>query len=683
MTRFLLSLVVLYSFACSRVESLDVAEDISPDSPLEIAVLTSPSTKGVVVEEPVDMGSVGIYCAMTGVASWSSGADFSKLPNQRYYFSDDEVWTIDGDAVSWGYDSFSDKYTFFAYSPYYEDAQGVTPSLDGGELVIDYTVPPLSEDQPDLMYAMPRKDIYPQTGGAVSLTFYHTLACVSFGIVSSTNRRITAIEITGVNNSGRLVWDYTNGSPEWSLGELGDDSFSVAVEDYILDDDDSAQLNTDKGYLMMIPQQLTDGALVVLTLDDNDTRSLTIPAGSVWEAGSKYDYTIRLDDEECDYYYRSNNQSNCYIINPTAGEDTVVQIPVEDRINNYWLNYGYYYYPLRILPDTPLEEFSVSLLWDDFVSDLEFDYEFLRDVDGKVALRLYFEAEYQEGNLLFAVLGAEGTYSKDLLWSWHLWFTDYNPNMIASENRQKIVAGVEMEYTLDGYEGAVHRYADAADVDEDSAVWSGMYKDKFIMDRNIGELSDHSEKYGVGSIYYQYGRKDPFPGSSGVYTVNKGELELQAVDGYSIWMSIYDPYVFYTPKYDWFFGWCDDSTALDAIYIWYDKAVTAEGYTEGKSLFDPSPLGWRVPVSDTWSSFKTSEDGQVSESVKRFYPYYFGYRDPFDDATLTEGQEVGYVWSANQMDGESSYCFSYSDTNSTPLDVRYALYALPVRAIEE
>lgn len=688
MTRFLLSLTVLTSIACSRVESLDIAEDISPDSTLEISVMTSPSTKGVVVEEPVDMFSIGVYCAMTGGDPWSSDADFSKLPNRRYYFSDDEEWTIYGVSELWGYTSIYDKYTFFAYSPYYEDTKGVTPRLDEGELVIDYTVPTLSVDQPDLMYAMPRKDIYPQVAGCVALTFYHTLSCVSFGIVSSTNRKIKAIEISGVVNSGSLKWDYTAGSPKWSLGELSDDdeAFSVDVEDYTLDDDDTAQLNTEIGYLMMIPQQLTEGAQVVLTLDNDETRSLTIPAGSVWEAGSKYHYTIRLDDEECDYYYRYTKQSNCYIINPTPGESTVIQIPVEDRINNYWLNYGYYYYPLRIMPDTSIEEFYVGHIWDDFDSDLEFEYEYLRDVDGKLAVRLTFSEEYQEGNFLFTVQGAVGTYSRENLWSWHLWFTDYNPDKIALENRNNIVEGVEMEYTLDGYEGAVHRYADADDVDESSAVWGsrGIYKDKFIMDRNIGERSEPKKAYGAGSVYYQFGRKDPFPGSDGEYKVNSGEFSVTETFGYPIWLTIYRPYEYLVPQVDRIFSWCSDTTVLDALYIWYDKAVLVDGYNEGKSIFDPSPLGWRVPVSATWSNFKSTKHGQVPESVRRFYPYYNGYRDALDEeADLAKGNVAGYVWSANQMDDQSSYCFSYSHTDSNPLDDLYASYGLPVRAIQE
>ncbi|MFI3292174.1 MAG: fimbrillin family protein [Rikenellaceae bacterium] len=682
MIRIFFSLVMLFLLSCSEVESLDVDNAMTPNSPLQIDVSTESITKGEMVYEPEDMGSIGLYCAMTGDEYWSTITRFSKMENQRYYISDSGDWVIDGEVVLWGYESATDRYTFFAYSPHSKDTKGVTPSIVDGELVINYSIPGNSIDQPDLMLAMPRKDIYAQiVGGAVSLDFYHTLSSVSFSIVSTAVEKIVGVEITGVINEGSLSWDYDLNEPQWSLEGVTTDTFSVDIEtDYTLDNENSGQLNTERGYLMMIPQELTNGAEVIVTLDSGEQKSLTIPEGSVWEAGKTYNYVIRLDTE-CDFLFTSDQISNCYIINPTVGKETIIQIPIQERINDFWKNYSGYN-TKKIKAANTTDDFTVAMVWEDFDGDtFTFDYTVLYDADGNMAVKFIIPEEFQEGNFIFAVQDDDGTGSKSTLWSWHLWFTDYNPDVIADKNIDNIELGVDKEYTLSGYEGAVHRYKDAS---SSGGVWSGMYKDKFIMDRNIGERNEPATNYGAGTVYYQFGRKDPFPGNGAIYSTGATQPSARSVSGLNYYVSVEFSDDFFITGSSSSGNWCGETAARFANCIWFDKNVSLTDEV-GKSIFDPSPLGWRIPVSDTWSSFdKTGSTQKNYSNTKSVGVYnYYGCRNAVKNNILTDWGDIGYVWSANPIGTETGYCLYTTDEVVTSPFSAFMTYGFPIRAIQE
>ncbi|MFI3305542.1 MAG: fimbrillin family protein [Rikenellaceae bacterium] len=691
MNRIFCPLVLFVVFACGCAESLDEASSVSPGSVIDILTVTAPDTRGVVVGRPDDMLSLGIYCAYSGSDVWKSGVEFAKLNDDRFSLSSDGRWSMDGVGVDWGYESLSDHYTFLAYSPHVDDAEGISSRIVDGELIIDYRVPSSSADQPDLMYAEPRRDINPQLGGSVSLLYHHTLASVSFSVVSSNGVMIDDIYIKGIVGDGSLGWDYGTNAPLWIPGDVSKEYFMVEVGDYVSSANSSVRVNSDGGYLMMIPQKLTDGVEVLLMLDNGEQRSLTIPAGSEWVAGAMYNYEINLDGDECYFVYDSDQQSNCYIINPVKGKRSIIQIPIEDRINYFWENYTNNK-DVRISTSTSTDEVFVDMVWHDFDEQFEFLYDVVYDDDEKMAVLFDVDSKYREGNFVFVVYQIEingNQLNKSPLWSWHLWFTDYNPDAIAAANIDKIQMGVDSAYELDGYEGAVHRYKDGADAGE--CVWSGIYGDKFIMDRNIGERDEFVGDYGVGSVYYQFGRKDPFPGNSARDASGRRwqpSTRTTSSLGFdeSVWYN--DDYVASTSSGSG--NWSDEEAARKYSCIWFDSAIPLSGYDEGKSIFDPSPLGWRVPVSDTWSDFDDndlnydlSDDDECDDkpSVGRYS--YYGYRDPYNKSTPSLSGVEGSVWSANPCDAERGYYLRYSTSKIRSPRKRSMIYGLPVRAIQE
>lgn len=176
-----------------------------------------------------------------------------------------------------------------------------------------------------------------------------------------------------------------------------------------------------------------------------------------------------------------------------------------------------------------------------------------------------------EGNALVA-LKVDG----DVFWSWHIWITRYSPNEPANQ----------------------------------MATNNGP---QILMDRNLGATSSVYGEDGVIGYLYQWGRKDPIP-SLGAWTeLDRGESydivrDMWDIDGNPVVLakqpasadetanlvsSIQNPFAFITTDTapnDWF---------SPAFNRGNDRWI---GRGNSKTIFDPCPKGWRVPVSGEGSS---------------------------------------------------------------------------------
>lgn len=171
------------------------------------------------------------------------------------------------------------------------------------------------------------------------------------------------------------------------------------------------------------------------------------------------------------------------------------------------------------------------------------------------------------GNALVAATDSDGK----ILWSWHLWITDYDPaNDFTTEPNS---AGT---------------------------TWT-------FMDRNLGAVSAERGSFDNFGMLYQWGRKDPFPGAASFTVMNEdysyavdGEPTLYDIDNNvlpkvsskaayngTLALSIENPDVFYAvgdyPSGDWIDVSDDD--------YWGGESME-------KTIYDPSPVGYRVPVCD-------------------------------------------------------------------------------------
>ena len=165
---------------------------------------------------------------------------------------------------------------------------------------------------------------------------------------------------------------------------------------------------------------------------------------------------------------------------------------------------------------------------------------------------IYFEtaATFKEGNALIAAKDADD----NILWSWHIWFTDQPQGQVYYNN-----AGT-------------------------------------MMDRNLGATSATPGDVEARGLLYQWGRKDPFLGSSKSTITGPSTVSSDSSYG-TITYATAHPTTFITgnssSNYDW--------------YYTGDKATDNTRWTTSsstKSIYDPCPAGWRVPDGDgsgVWS----------------------------------------------------------------------------------
>ena len=374
--------------------------------------------------------------------------------------------------------------------------------------------------------------------------------------------------------------------------------------------------------------------------------------------------------------------TNCYMIHPkftktTNANGTVFELPI-DRVNEYWE-------PNKITNDT---EWRMYVIWQDIPSRSIYftNKEGTTKTDyfsgkGNTPAYFKFDDKYKNlapstttveeielyGNILVGLTtDTHKDYKGDqysYLWSWHLWVTDYNPdaaptptvaswtnnvnvNQLYTQNSNGSSLTADVSIDLQGYYfynnskympygNVQHYYHTRSEYwgtnTTSDEVWNGIYKDKWIMDRHLGSkiptnLDAKNATDGFG-LYYQYGRKDPFPYKS-TYDI-KGtsratSLWTNASGPVTIATGVQYPNNFYTTTVN-NGTWVSNATT----YSWYSP--TALTKTGQKTLFDPCPAGWCLPVYDVFDfAALSTSDYMYSSSSYTSVPLYNNFTVYYD-----------------------------------------------------
>ena len=314
---------------------------------------------------------------------------------------------------------------------------------------------------------------------------------------------------------------------------------------------------------------------------------------------------------------------------------------------------------------------AAVVLWESFGTDtapqegdlVKADVEYR---DGYV----YFSTAdtYKEGNAVIAVKDGNDTESTEddvILWSWHIWLTDqpvsqtYYVYDSANESFSEEVAGV-------------------------------------MMDRNLGATSAVKGDVGALGLLYQWGRKDPFLGSSSISDVTEAASTVtwpasvaSTSETGTIEYAVSHPTTFISynnNNRDWYYagGSTTDNTR----------------WTESKSVYDPCPYGWRVPdggVDGVWSTGKGSSlgyvgtydgtdkgmnfSGEFGTDQTIWYPAA-GYRYLSNGSLDSVGSD-GYYWSATPYDNNAYRLYFSNDGHVYPSAYNYRAYGYSVRCLQE
>ena len=303
---------------------------------------------------------------------------------------------------------------------------------------------------------------------------------------------------------------------------------------------------------------------------------------------------------------------------------------------------------------------SASILWETFGTDTAPE---MLDLISAICYKDNYIAfqtadSFKEGNAVIAAKDADG----NVLWSWHIWFTDQPKGQVYYNN-----AGT-------------------------------------MMDRNLGATSATPGDVGALGLFYQWGRKDPFLGSSSIreYVVAKSTITWPSTvssnsSNGTIEYATAHPTTFITgDEYnnDWYYT--GDSSTDNTRW------TTSES---SKSIYDPCPAGWRVPDGGSngiWSKALGSSlfftqsslynptnegmnfSGKFGSASTIWYPAS-GYRSYYLSDSIGYVSIGGYYWSASPRSYDAYYLYFYYNGDVFPsyYNRSYREYGRSVRCLQE
>ena len=211
----------------------------------------------------------------------------------------------------------------------------------------------------------------------------------------------------------------------------------------------------------------------------------------------------------------------------------------------------------------------------------------------------------QQANAVVAVRDGQG----QIMWSWHIWVTD------------RTLA--EVYHLQDGIDGSLDAYGmmkcnlgwvDGKEVYYNSRDLNFVFTQEYsglqgtLKVHQTGAAFDYKD---VGSTYYQWGRKDPLVALRNWSNVKASDYRLHETSdpkykykvgtgSVSLGTAIQNPNIFYTR------GSTTNWLSPDISSLW-DASITGGGEgdrdkkTSVKTIYDPSPRGYKVPVPRAFS----------------------------------------------------------------------------------
>ncbi|MEI3469741.1 MAG: DUF4906 domain-containing protein [Bacteroides intestinalis] len=387
---------------------------------------------------------------------------------------------------------------------------------------------------------------------------------------------------------------------------------------------------------------------------------------------------------------QNNPSSNCFVVKPNGFLSFEPYYRVETG--------GGYNFADYLSPhDENLKIASVGIIWQtkDCIGDnTNGTLVQLGENTGDIHQKIYVRTQ-KKGNALIGAYNSKG----DVLWSWHIWVTDHEP-----DNLGRAVT----YYTYD---------------------WdnNGIYPEKpriqgyAVMSCNLGALAENQKGIGTGlhrypdemtqafGMLYQWGRKDPFPPLRNVVSEhhdyndehtdlhydNSNQIEVHKTSGTdenklfhsvigstltgAVRHAIANPTVFITgtndvnrnesyvqQKSNYFNNgdWCPIGESDNKLWGGLEpasegmKAYTInqtnnvhiyDNYGTEKSIFDPCPTGWRVASGELWFEFTNTGLNPGSMSG-------INYDDKFSD---------GYGMNMYMQKWKDGPIFLFPDTGNT------------------
>lgn len=221
----------------------------------------------------------------------------------------------------------------------------------------------------------------------------------------------------------------------------------------------------------------------------------------------------------------------------------------------------------------------------------------------------------QQANAVLAVRDA----SNRIMWSWHIWVTErpvYTQRHILHDLFNSSNTYELMQCNLGWVDGKMVYYNQRDLTFRFTQAGSGKTAELKVTQK--GATFDYKD---VGSTYYQWGRKDPLVALKNWDSYRYEDFRLHETGDpdyvyryetgpTTIGNAIQHPNVFYTRGTTGAADWNGDHTTT--LWNTYENGGTLTSTTSVKTIYDPSPRGFKVPVPRAFAIWVNGHDGDES-----------------------------------------------------------------------
>lgn len=603
------------------------------------------------------------------------------MKDVKYTSTDGSVWNNNVGTFYWPVEG---DLHFYAYAPE-QPGQAGTFKLDkDAQTLTDFVPNTAAADQKDFVYAKSTGNNKANGTTGIDIDFQHALSEVTIAAKNENTTYtvdVTGVKIGNVIKKGTFTFPSTSdAAATWTLSSDASDitAYTTTWTTPVTLGSDVSTLDAANVPFMILPQQLSKATKasekayiavkVKITLQGGYIQKndwVYVGIDTNWEMGKRYAYTLdftsgagqdkdgkqvlsgtainlNVDVTSWDEVTEDLDPSgvaptrpsvaNSLIIDPTSTK--AYGINIADKINAFWSSAV----GDQTTPIVAGTEWTAEVIWQDIPSRaINFCSKsgVVKSGDtfeGKGTTPLYVKAAANvKGNV---VVGIKKKGESDYLWSWHLWLTD----------EPQLVAG--------------------------------------FMDRNLGaESATATDGAKTRGLYYQFGRKDPFAGSTEIYDINgtsKSTGATIATGKVTFAKAVQTPATFYT------YGSGNNDWASPNNYTsknWNDISES-----DGKTFFDPCPEGWRLPTKAEYSNFSTTTfTWDATNSGRTYNGNWFpaaGYRLSGVGSMSLVGSSGSY-WSASPHSEDSGCLLSFSSGYVYPADDYNRAYGFSVRCVQE
>ena len=284
-----------------------------------------------------------------------------------------------------------------------------------------------------------------------------------------------------------------------------------------------------------------------------------------------------------------------------------------------------------------------------------------------------------QGNCILAVRDK----NLDIMWSWHIWVTDYDISAVIPIKSTNVT--LQWMPVVLGFCDAETRTSSAT-----STIYLHVKQTEGTETANVSfDLGAATMNYGNNATYFQWGRKDPMPPSTGLANKNKPiygtYTALSNINTTDIAATIRTPYYF------------NSDNGNPSLELWNvgNTSTTVNIDPVVKSIYDPSPAGFHLPPSgafDGWNENNRYYLNYDTSGLKGMYLYQlapntgtiiffpaFGYY--LNGYSAIDAK--GYYWSAGAYSASYGRFSYFSSGYVDPQDWSYRSYGNAVRSVSE